>query len=253
MILAADIGNSSVKVGLMEEGRCVASARTPSGPDPRAAAETLWRQLEAFRAAHGPASAAIVSSVVPDLTAPAEEVLAAMTGSAPLRLTHDTPLPVRNGYARPREAGLDRLAGAVGGMVLCGAPVIVVDAGTAVTVDVVSGDAVFLGGAILPGAELWSHALHDHTAALPCVAPEAPERVIGTTTVENIQSGIVHGLAGAVDRLVELARAELRHAEAPALLTGGAASLLAGRCRTIDRVEEHLVLMGLERILRGAS
>ncbi len=246
-VLAVDIGNTTITLGLVDESRCLGIIRTPSGGDPEAVGEAFSREVEQLRAAYGEIKGAIVASVVPALTPVVERALSDSIGIKPLRLTHDTPLPVRNGYGSPREVGLDRLANAVGGVVVCGAPVIVVDAGTAVTLDVVSGEGVFLGGAILPGAELWTKALNDFTAALPRVTVAAPGRTIGTSTVENIQSGIVNGLAGAIDRLVEEARVEMGGA-ATVVLTGGAAPLLIGRCRTVERTAEALTLLGLARI-----
>lgn len=251
-ILAIDIGNTTIAVGLIEEGACVALTRISSRETLAVVAQTFPKAMAELLQGRDAPEGAVISSVVPHLLPEIAAAVEKELGNQALVLTSDTPLPVRNGYARPREAGLDRLANAVGGVELAGAPVIIVDAGTAVTLDVVNAQGVFIGGAILPGAELWSAALSFHTAALPTVNLEAPERVIGTTTVENILSGIVYGLSGAIDRLVEVTRKELG-SPAPVLLTGGGAPLLAPYLECTRHVTPHLTLVGLAAIRKHSN
>ena len=118
-------------------------------------------------------------------------------------------MPLKNRYAIPGQVGIDRLAGASGGVSLLGTPLVVVDAGTAITVDVVSRRGEFLGGAILPGIALGAHALATRTAKLPHVDLVTPVHAIGRTTDENIRSGLYFGTAGAVDAVVRRCWKEL--------------------------------------------
>lgn len=243
-VFAVDIGNTTIVAGILENGKCLCRSQISSRGNPGAAGSAFGETLDELTRAHGELEASIISSVVPDLLPDISARIAARLGSPAHVLSHDTPLPIRNGYFRPREVGLDRLANAAGAVSIAGAPVVVVDAGTAVTLEIVNKEQVFVGGAIIPGAELWASALAAHTAALPRVELVQLHRVVGTTTIENIQSGIVHGLAGAVDRLVQSSMRELG-ITAPVLLTGGGALFLEPLLTCSPRPVPDLTLLGL--------
>jgi type III pantothenate kinase len=124
----------------------------------------------------------------------------------------------------------------------------VVDFGTAITFDAVSAEGAFIGGAIAPGVEVAMEALHGRAARLLEVELRAPAHAIGRNTVANMQSGAIFGCAGMVDALVARFRDELGATEAPAVATGGQASLIAPHCRTVTRVEPWLTLEGLRLV-----
>ena len=147
-------------------------------------------------------------------------------------------------YDDPREVGPDRVVNAVAAKELYGAPCIVVDFGTSTNFDVVSPEGEYVGGVLAPGIEISMDALFARAARLMRVDFVEPPTVIGKTTVHSLQSGLVYGFAGQVDRIVEEIRRELG-AEAPAIANGGLAELIAPHARSIERVDPNLTLEGL--------
>jgi type III pantothenate kinase len=146
-------------------------------------------------------------------------------------------------YDNPKEVGADRIANAVGAYDRYGGPTIVVDFGTATTVEAVSADGEYLGGAIFPGIEISLDALFGRAAGLRRVELGPPKNVIGTSTIESIQSGCVYGFAGQVDALVDRFTREL--GDCTVVATGGLAELILPHCRTVEHYEEWLTLHGL--------
>ena len=149
-------------------------------------------------------------------------------------------------YDNPKEVGADRIANAVAAYDLYGGPSIVVDFGTANTIEAISEHGEYLGGAIFPGIEISMDALFAHAAALRRVELLAPRNVIGKSTVESIQSGCVYGFSGQVDALVERFHSELGPCETVA--TGGQAELIVPHTHTVRRIEPWLTLFGLRII-----
>ena len=146
-------------------------------------------------------------------------------------------------YDNPREVGADRIADAVGAYDLYPGASIVVDMGTATVFDVVSARGEYLGGAIAPGVAISLEALYTHASALRSVELVRPRSVIGRSTVESIQAGVLYGFAAQVDGVVERILAEL--GEATVIATGGLASLIAPHTRQVQHVEPWLTLHGL--------
>jgi len=176
------------------------------------------------------------------------EAVAAKWARAPLLVVGPgvkTGIPIR--YDDPREVGPDRIANSVAAKTRYGAPVIVVDFGTSTNFDVVSPDGEYIGGVIAPGIEISMDALFARAARLVNVDYTPPSTVIGKTTVQGLQSGLVFGFAGQVDGIVGRIREELG-AEAPAIATGGLADLVSPHARTIERVDSYLTLEGLRLV-----
>ena len=189
--------------------------------------------------------AAIVASVNPPCERPVLEWIAERYGVEALHFPADVPLPMKNLCQPPEAAGADRLANAVAAYDEFKADCVIVDVGTAATVDAVSASGpAFLGGSILPGAGLAAHALAKGTALLPNLAVREPGPAIATSTTGAITSGVARGLAGAVDRLVSDMADELGGCE-HVLLTGGDADRLALLCKTPMIARPHLALQGL--------
>jgi type III pantothenate kinase len=156
-------------------------------------------------------------------------------------------LPFRMDYETPLTLGADRVAAAAGAWVRRGDPgrgIIAVDAGTAVTVDAVTSRGVYLGGLIAPGPELLRKALHDGTAQLPLVELEPGAPLIGRTTVEAIQSGIMNGFAASVEGVVQRMAAELE-GSSRLYLTGGWSAFLRSRIKQRSFLVPDLVLEGV--------
>ncbi len=146
-------------------------------------------------------------------------------------------------YENPREVGADRVADAVGAYDLYPGPLIVVDLGTATVFDVISANGEYLGGAIAPGVAISLEALYTHAAALRSVELVRPRSVIGRSTVESIQSGVLYGFAAQVDGIIDRILDEL--GEATVIGTGGLASLIAPHTKHVRIIEPWLTLHGL--------
>jgi type III pantothenate kinase len=251
-LLAVDIGNTNVTLGvfdLSEPGKPaplahhwrMATHREQTSDEVlvtlRGLCDLAGCRSDAFREA-------IVSSVVPPLLPIWERVCAKLLGKAPLVVGPGirTGMPVR--YENPREVGADRIVNAVAAFDLMGGPVIAVDFGTATTWDCVSERGEYLGGAIFPGIVVSMEALFARASMLHRVEIARPRSVIGRTTTQSIQSGLLYGYAGLVDGMVQRIRAELG-AHARVIATGGLAQRIANETETIERVEPFLTLEGL--------
>lgn len=186
--LAIDQGNSFVKLFLMEQGLTVASCRLPAGD-----ADAILAFIEAWR----PDCGAFCSVGRKDA-----RLLESLRQSMPgpfLIVGHSTPLPIGVVYDTPESLGLDRVALAAGAAAMCPAEALmVVDAGTAVTLDAVDASPAFVGGRISAGLRLRINALHDHTAALPVIPLLGDTPVAGRSTATSIRSGAILGLAAEI-------------------------------------------------------
>jgi type III pantothenate kinase len=149
-------------------------------------------------------------------------------------------------YDNPREIGPDRLVNSVAGYAKLGGPCAIVDFGTAVTYDIVSGEGEYLGGVIFPGVEISLEALTERAAALPTIDLTPPRGVLGKNTVDAIRSGILFGYAGMVDGILERLAAEVGPARA--IATGGLAGAVVPYCKGIDDYDDLLTLTGLRLI-----
>lgn len=191
---------------------------------------------------------AIIVSVVPPLTTTFQELCRHHLEIDPFivgpRLK--TGMPTR--YENARSLGADRLVGAVAAKAKFGAPVIVIDFGTATTFNAVNRAGEFVGGAIAPGLNLAADALYRSTAQLPRIDLAIPPRVIAANTTQAIQSGILFGYLGMIEGMIGRMREELGEPHAPVVATGGLAPMLAPHTRVIEHLESDLILDGLRLI-----
>ncbi|MGD0943648.1 MAG: type III pantothenate kinase [Acidimicrobiales bacterium] len=188
----------------------------------------------------------VVSSSVPEVTSAVREMARVWFD---VRLVVIEP-GIRTGmpilYDNPKDVGADRVANAVGALDLYGGPAIVVDMGTATTFDAVTAAGEYAGGAITPGIEISVNALFEHAAALRRVELVEPRNVIGKSTVESIQSGVVYGYTGLVDAMCRRISAEL--GPSTIIATGGLAGLITPLSETIQHHEPWLTLHGLRLV-----
>ena len=246
MLLAVDVGNTNITLGLFEDEELRATWRLTTHPL-RTADEygVLLRQLFEARGLDATAVMhAVVCSVVPPLEEVFEEVVQRYWRIKPLIVATGIKTGVRIRVDNPREVGADRVANTVAGFRLYGGPLIVVDFGTATTFDVITQEGDYIGGAIAPGLGIAADALFTHAAKLFRVEIVRPRQAIGHNTVATLQSGLFYGYVGLVEGLIKRLQAEM---EGPAkvVATGGLADSLAREITAIDLVNPDLTLIGL--------
>ena len=241
-VLAVTLGNTTASVSLTDaDGRLGEVLRVPIGR-----LENLKEILPGTDADLSEEGVRVVAaSVNPRALARFRGIALDVTGSEPDVAGADFPIPIRAEVDAPEHVGVDRLLAALSAFRRAGGACIVVDAGTVLTVDAVSADGGFQGGAIFPGLEMIARALAEGTALLPRVDLPSEAPLVGKNTREAISAGLVHGVRGAVAALVEGAR-ETVGREAAVFLTGGDAALLAPHLPAVLReVVPNLVLEGL--------
>ncbi len=252
MLLVVDVGNTTLSLGLVRHGTLVATRRAAT--QPRATPDELEHLLDALlrldSASLAEVDALAVASVVPVVTTALEAVAARHDQPLFLAGAGTIPIPVR--VERPHEVGADRLVNALAAARLYGRPAVVVDFGTATTVDCVAADGAYVGGAIAPGLELALEALAARTAKLPRIELRTPERVIGRDTVSAMQAGTIFGYQALAGELVARARQELAtEAGLPidavrTIMTGGlSVAPWARDVEGIEVVDPELTLKGL--------
>ncbi len=249
MLLAIDIGNTNVTFGAFEGEKIKATWRVSTAihrmPDEYANIMLSLMERQGITASQ--IKDVVICSVVPPLLIIFEEVCRHFLKKAPLVVEAGVKTGVRIDMDNPREVGPDRIVNAVAAHHLYGGPVIVIDLGTATTIDVVSKGGDYIGGAIAPGIAIATEALFTRTAVLPRIELAIPKKAIGRNTVAAMQSGIVFGYIGLIEGLVSRIQAELDE-KAKVVATGGYAKLLAQATNVIKIVNPDLTLVGLRLI-----
>ncbi|MEI7904211.1 MAG: type III pantothenate kinase [Candidatus Firestonebacteria bacterium] len=180
----------------------------------------------------------IIASVVPSLTR-----LVKKTVSAKIIELKNSEIPIKNLYRNKKETGIDRLLAACAAKQKYGAPLIVLDFGTATTFNVVDRQGRFAGGMILPGLAVFGEYLHARTAKLPKLAFKKPVEIIGRDTEQNILSGTYYGAATMIEGVISLLKKKIK-GRTKVVATGGFSSVFAGKIKGIDRIESGLVASG---------
>jgi type III pantothenate kinase len=244
MLLAIDVGNTHTVYGVWNGQECLATWRRHTSYDDTEDELAVWlKGLFDLSGLAFKVDGAICGTVVPQM----RRALSSMAEKwlhCPLRfLENGAAVGMKVDYLPPNAVGADRIANALGALDRWAPPVVIVDFGTATTFDAVNADGAYVGGAILPGIEVSTQALVSHTAKLPQIDFRAPNSAIGKTTAESLQSGIILGYAGAIDRLARLTSNELGGAKIVA--TGGLGSMFLDLCETIELYDPVLTLNGL--------
>jgi type III pantothenate kinase len=241
MILLFDVGNTNTHLGLANARRVTRQGNLPTA---------LWLSGTAMARVNrfvGPAEidAVALCSVVPRATRALRQALRRFWHLTPFELTARNLRGLGIDYPRPETIGADRLANAVAARRRFGAPVVVVDFGTAVTLDVVNGAGKYVGGAIAPGLASMTEYLHEKTALLPRVEIREVKSPIGRSTEQAMRVGAVHGYRGLIRGLLTELKRELAAPRLPVVATGGYARLIAAKLPEITAVEPNLTLDGL--------
>jgi type III pantothenate kinase len=226
MLLVIDIGNTSIKFAFMTKQKIVgifhlATAQEGSGLSKRA--KKLLRVLSSGRAHN--IDGVIICSVVPKALKILEPLLRREFQKPVIVVGRDEVVPIRNLYRNPRQVGQDRLVGAFAAWKIYGVPVLIIDLGTAITIDVVSRRGEYEGGVIIPGLRLSVESLNQKTALLPKVTIHKPRTVIGKDTQESILSGIFYGYGEMLTGLIKRISGQLK-IKPKVVLTGGNAELM---------------------------
>ncbi len=240
-LLVIDIGNTMVHLGAVRDGkvfdRTVVDAANADGL--RAAIKALWDKLNTQQP-----RAAIAGSVVPDVLKCVRTVVREVLDRDLLVIRDQINLPMELAIENPDSVGVDRVCAAAAAHAQLQQACVIADFGTAITIDCVSDDGVFLGGTILPGLRLSAKALEEHTAALPLVDVVEPTNPWGRNTYEAISNGIFFGAVGALREIVERYATEM--GKWPILIaTGGAAAMIAKHAEFVDHVVPDLTLRGI--------
>jgi type III pantothenate kinase len=252
VLLAIDVGNTNIVVGLHDHVRWLASWRAAT--DSSRMADEYAVLLDGFfryaDASLREVSAVVLSSVVPALTATFEELARRYCHCEVIVVGAGINTGVKILYDNPREVGADRLANAVATFKLYGGPAIVIDFGTATTFDALSGAGEYLGGAIAPGLNIAADALFEHAARLFRVELESPSAAIGRNTGSSVQSGIIFGYVGLIEGIIKRFRDEMEPAMGPTkvIATGGLAEVIASQTKLVDVIDPMLTLEGLRLI-----
>lgn len=249
MLLAVDIGNTEITLGLFQDDRLTlvwrlttASARTPD----EWAATLTTHLVNAGHSTHE-VRGAVQASVAPAVTDAFAQGVEQATGVRPATVDAGSKLPIVLDVDEPLTVGADRVVNTLAARELYRRDTVVVDYGTATTFDCVTADGHFIGGVIAPGVRTAAENLTRRAAKLPATELVAPQRVIGRRTEECIRSGVLFGAVDATDGIVRRIKAEWPGGAKPLVVgTGGLVSLIAPLSQEIEQVEPHLTLLGLK-------
>jgi len=246
MLCAVDVGNSNIVIGLYHDNEWCARWRLATVTD--RTADEYWQLMRSLFREHGiengAVERAVLSSVVPELTATMTLVLQRFSGEVPLYVSAQLKTGLQFSVGNPREMGADLLANAAAAYGIYKCSSIVIDFGTALTFVAVDEGGIVRGVSIAPGLKTAMESLSLNTAQLPHIPLEVPPAYIGTDTVGAIQSGLMYGYVGLVERMVAGMQAELQ-TKARVVATGGMAAALAPHIECIDEQEPWLTLEGL--------
>ena len=246
MLLAIDAGNTNITFGVFQGEDLIVQWRIVTDHDKGSDeyASDLRSLFESADIELRKIEAVAIASVVPPLDQTLTRVVQDCFQVAPLFINHTMDTGLKILYDSPSDVGADRIVDAVAAVTKYGAPCIVVDFGTATTFNAINAEHEYLGGVIAPGLMISAEALFLRAAKLPRVEIKRPEKVIGSSTVGAMQSGLYHGYAGLVDGVLEQMIAEM-NTKPRVIATGGLAPLIASASKFIEKVDTTLTLDGL--------
>ncbi len=246
MLLVIDAGNTNITLGVFAGEELVAQWRMVTDHD-KGVDEYAAELRNLCESAKVDIDTVVIASVVPPLDQTLTRMVQDCFQLTPLFVNHTVDTGLKILYDSPADVGADRIVDAAAAVTKYGAPCIVVDFGTATTFNAVNAAREYLGGVIAPGLMISAEALFLRAAKLPRVEIKQPQKVIGSSTVGAIQSGIYHGYAGLVDGVLEKMIAEM-NTKPRVIATGGLAPLIAGASRLIEKVDSTLTLDGLRLV-----
>lgn len=251
MILAVDIGNSNIVIGCIDDNKIFfeENIETSIRKTKLEYAIILKTLLELNDISPEDVDGAIISSVVPPLTNVIKSAITMTTDIDPLVIGPGIKSGIAIKMDDPRTVGSDLIATAAGAVDEYGAPVIIIDIGTATTITMVDDSKAYIGGVIMPGAQVSVDSLASRTAQLPRISIEAPERIIGKNTIGSMQSGIIYGNASCIDGMIDRFVEEIGIKEPITVVaTGGLSKIIVPHCKKDIIIDQDLLLKGLRII-----
>ena len=247
MLLAIDIGNTNIFVGVYKDGDLLSTLRinTDKNKDSDEYGVLISELVEKNGIKTNDLDSSIISCVVPMLSGVLTETVEKYFNIKPLIVSEDIKTGMPNLYDNPEEVGADRIVNSVAAFQKYKTALIVVDFGTATTFDCVSEKGEYIGGVISPGITISSNALFAEASKLPSVELIKPKNIIGKNTVESMQAGIIYGYASLVDGLIDRMSKSLK-IKPKVIATGGLAKLIASESSKIEEIDEFLTLDGLK-------
>ncbi len=251
MILAVDIGNTNIVIGCMEEEKIyfVERVSTDISKTELEYVVEFKTLLELYRIEMKEITGCIIASVVPPLNNVVKTAMEKLFKMSPLLVGPGIKTGLNILMDNPGQVGSDLIVNAVAGLQYYGAPIIMIDMGTATTVSVVDENKNYIGGMILPGVKVSLDSLVNRTSQLPRISLEAPKKVIGKNTIDCMKSGIIIGQAACIDGMIERIFEELGY-EAAVVATGGLAGSIVPHCKQKVIHDNELTLKGLNIIYR---
>ena len=252
MILAVDVGNTNIVLGCIENAKIIFSGRltTDAEKTDMELAVIIKNILSLNNINPTQFEGAIISSVVPPINKALKSAIKLVTGKDAYFVSgnEDLDLVIED----PRQLGSDLVVGAVSALDKFEPPIVLIDMGTATTIFVIDKNKKFLGGAIMPGIMISQQALSSIASLLPSISLEAPKSVIGTNTVDSMNSGAVFGNAAMLDGMLDRIEAEIGE-KATIVATGGLSRFITAHCKHNIIYDENLLLKGLWIIYRAHS
>jgi len=244
VLLAADIGNTNITIGIFVNNRLVKKFALPTKNIKNSVLlKSIFKKYQICNT--------IICSVVPEATKLLKQQIKKTSASEVIIVGRDFKVPVKNLYRNPKQVGQDRLVNAYAGIILYGSPLIAIDFGTAVTFDVVTKKGEYWGGMILPGLRISLEALSSKTALLPKINLSDPKEFIGRDTKNSMLSGIVYGFAALTDEMIGRIKEKIGK-DAVVVGTGGNIGVVAKHCRKINKIDPDLTLKGLNLIFKSS-
>lgn len=251
MLLAIDIGNTNIVIGCIQNDEILFKARiaTDRTRTSDQYGVEIKNMLEAYGVCISDIDDCIIASVVPPVFNSVKTGVIKVIGKQPMVVGPGLKTGLNIHVDVPSQVGSDRIVVAVAALAEYSAPLILMDLGTATTIDVVEPDNIYMGGVILPGVKVALDALTSRAAQLPAISLDKPKNVIGKNTIDCMRSGMMYGTAASIDGLVDRIEEELGH-KSTLIATGGMAQFVTPLCRHNIILEKELLLKGLNIIYK---
>ena len=251
MLLAIDIGNTNIVIGIIQNDEILFKARIATDrlrTSDQYGVE-IRNMLEAFNIRMSDITDCIIASVVPPVFNSVYTGVLKMTGKQPLVVGPGLKTGLNIHVDIPSQVGSDRIVAAVAALAEYKAPLVLIDMGTATTIEVVEPENVYMGGVIFPGVMVSLDSLTSRAAQLPGISLDKPKNIIGKNTVDCMRSGMMYGTAAMLDGMIDRISEELGH-QSTIVATGGMAQFITPLCRHEIILEKELLLKGLNIIYK---